>query len=295
MSEHRKSRKWCWTLAARNDAEADDWCLNAAPDHLPIPFPDGVEYCIYQVECSESNLIHLQGFSYYKNAVSFRRAKLDISKRAHVESARGTVEECVRYCSKWDTAVQGPFEYGKAPTQGRRTDWHDAREIVCSGGTDREVMDLHPNLAPNWRGIEKMREIYQEHPLRRDMTCVYLWGDTNVGKTHRARMNYPEAYFVRGKYVEGKLFDNYKGEEVLILDEWKHDEWPLTAMNAILDPFGYWITCRYANRWTCWKLVIITANYDPTDAYFGHACAATFLRRITVKLHVNDKFEELPF
>lgn len=296
MAVQQRSRKWCFTIHARDDAEADDWSINARDDHLPIS-PAGPVYWIYQVEvCPDTNRVHLQGFVYYENAVSLRRAKLDLGRDdAHLERCRGTVEENIVYCSKEDSAIQGPFEHGNRPTQGRRTDWHDARDLVVKGATDAEILDLHPNLAPQYRGVEKMREVYSTHPVRRDISVIYMWGATDVGKTHRARMTYPESYFVRGKYVEGKLFDNYRGEETLILDEWKSAEWPLTFMNALLDPFGFWVTCRFNNHYSMWTKVIITSNDDWQEAYFGDPHAATFLRRLTVKLHVLHKFEELPF
>lgn len=290
-----RSRKWCWTLFARNDAEADDWCLNATDAHLPVS-PVGPSYWVYQVEvCPETNRVHLQGFSYYENAVSLRRAKLDVAPTAHVERARGTVEENINYCSKSDSAIQGPFEHGQKPTQGRRTDWHDARQIVVSGGTDAEILDLHPNLAPNFRGVEKMREVYGAHPIRRDIRVFYLWGGTGVGKTHRARMSFPDAYMIRGKFVEGKLFDNYKGERELILDEWDWHEWPLTAMNTFLDPFGFWVTCRYQNRWAAWSTVIITSNDQPDACYYGQNHYATFQRRLTYKFEILGFDTQLPF
>lgn len=296
MSTVRRSRKWSWTLFARDDAQADDWCINAADDHLPLPFPASASYCIYQVEvCPETNRVHLQGFSYYENAVSLRRAKEELDPRAHLESSRGTVEENITYCSKEESAIQGPFETGRRPQQGRRTDWHDARELVSGGATDREVMDLHPNLAPNWRGIEKMREVYSDRPIYRAVRVTVLYGPTGVGKTHRARFQYPEAYIVRGKYAEGRMFDNYKGEQALIMDEWRHGEWPITVMNTILDPFGFWINCRYQNRWSCWTHVIITTNEDEMVWYYTDASRNTFIRRISHVYTVSDRDEIIVF
>lgn len=292
-----RSRKFCWTLHARNEAEGDAWGLSD-DTHPPIPPLVGPTYWIYQVEVATSGQVHLQGFSYYAKGVSLRRAKLDVSDRCHITVARGTVEDNVRYCSKESEGdalvLQGPFEGGVRPQQGKRTDWHDAREIVLAHGSDREILDAHPNLAPNWRGVDTLRAVYGEHPIRRDVVVHVLWGPPDTGKTFRARTSFPEAFLVRGKFTEGRTFDDYVGQRCLILDEFVAREWPLTLVNSLLDEFGSWIPCRYHNKYTDWQEVVICTNEDPSEMYYGDPHKPAFDRRLgAFVVRVNNKFEDL--
>lgn len=254
-------------------------------------------FLIYQVECAPTtNAIHLQGYVYFPDALTMSAVKAFFPDRVHLTKCNGSPEENINYCSKSESAVNGPFEFGRRPRQGSRQDWWDAKAICEQGGGDREILDLHPHLAAQWRGVDKLREVYDAPPpARRDVVCVVLWGATGVGKTYRARMRYPDSYIVRGRYIDGRSFDNYRKQSTLILDEWKDSEWPLTIMNTLCDEWGSWLNCRYNNKWTWWTRIIITTNYDPSEMYFGDPMRATILRRVQYSVCVTSRDEDLVF
>lgn len=66
----------------------------------------GCEF-IYQIESGQNNTTHLQGFLYFKNAVSFASVKKSL-ERAHIEVAKNK-EACINYCKKEETRISGPF------------------------------------------------------------------------------------------------------------------------------------------------------------------------------------------
>lgn len=284
-------RDWCFTLHADyagpggvSLGQADAWAL-ADDNHLPIAWPRAA-FTMYQVEVApETNAVHLQGFMHFGEKVTFDRAAMAFYedwavRRVHLERMCGTVGQNIEYCSKSDSAVAGPFEHGVRPVQGRRTDWHDAREIVLRHGTDREILDAHPNLAPNIRGVQALRDVYDVRAVRRDVHVFVLWGSAGVGKSYMARMQCPDAFVVHGRYMERLSFDGYVGQSTVIFDEWLCEEWPMTILNTCLDCWGAWLPSRYHNVWTSWTTVVICSNQDPVEWYYGNALRATVLRRI---------------
>lgn len=62
---------------------------------------------IYQIEAGANQTTHLQGFIYFRNAVSFSGVK-KILKRAHIEIAKNR-DACINYCQKADTRIEGPY------------------------------------------------------------------------------------------------------------------------------------------------------------------------------------------
>ena len=105
-----------------------------------------VVYYIFQLEkAPTTGRLHYQWYLRFASNVSLSRvAKIFNSvcggvSGVHCEIAKGTEEECVRYCSKEDTRVGGPWEFGERARAGKRNDLSRVREILESGGGMREV------------------------------------------------------------------------------------------------------------------------------------------------------------
>lgn len=221
---------------------------------------------------------------------------------AHLESMRGTVKQNVDYCGKAETKVAGPWKFGELPVnQGKRTDWEKVKQDALAGMTRAEIVMESPHLAPMAKGIDVLIEAAKSKPATSRTVKVWvLSGPTNTGKTHRAMTAFPDAYLIRGKYFEGKSFDQYNGELVLILDEWDPYEWPLTLMNGLMDKWKCPLQCRFFNKHALWTTVIICTNYGLDHCYPAVPALQrdTFRRRVThwvdvqsIELPVVD-FEE---
>lgn len=73
-----------------------------------------VKYCIYQIEqCPKTNKYHYQGYIEFvgKKTYTFIQ-KLSGLKTAHLEIRRGSQQDAVAYCSKSESQVGGPWEFG---------------------------------------------------------------------------------------------------------------------------------------------------------------------------------------
>jgi len=217
-----------------------------------------------------------------------------LSSAAHWERRRGTHEEARDYCKKAESRVNGPWELGheKVPQQGKRNDWALVAEKISQGCTRKQILLDQPHLAPCAKGVDALIEAHlPDPPLQRDIKVFYLYGPTGTGKTHRAYTTFPQAFKVKGKYFEGKSFDKYEAQKVLILDEWDPTEWSLTLMNSILDKWECCLQCRYFNKYAYWETVIICTNFKPTECYPAvyQLQRDSFLRRLTDVYEIKSR------
>lgn len=286
-----------------------DDLLEPEPDHVyfdPLLSSDNMDkfldanivYMIYQLEkCPTTGRLHLQMFIQFKNQV--RVATLQgVFPGCHAELCRASEKDNERYCSKCDTRLAGPWTYGTKTSQGKRTDWDHVKELASAGSSRRDIVLCHPKLAPCVKGIDVIiAAVKGDPPLERDIKVWILYGPPGVGKTHRARHRFPDAFVITGKYCDGKSFDSYADQDALILDEWKHWEWPITLMNGILDKWRLELTCRYFNKWARWTHVVIISNEDPAHFYASvdSLTREAFLRRINFTIVVNSKEEQIDF
>nr|WAE43267.1 MAG: replication associated protein [Cressdnaviricota sp.] len=291
-----KSRGWCFVLHPYDDVERDAWEQAIDP---PLMCPTEYDYMIYQVELGgETMCVHLQGFIYVKDGISFRSVKRTIGRDdIHLEKAKGSVTQNILYCTKtpdYDLeamTLAGPWEFGNRPAQGVGV-WSEVRELVRRHASDAMIIDARPNVAPAWRGVEQIRHTILEDPVERDVCTYFLWGTPGGGKTTRTRRNFPGAYWIIGKYVERSSFDHYHAQSTLVLDEWRDGEWGMTDMNKILDRWCYYIDCRYQNPCARWTTVIILSNMDPSETYYGNPYRMSFLRRIQ-NIFYTENFDDV--
>ena len=85
-------------------------------------YNDIFAYAIWQYEkASSTDNLHIQGYIELKRPLSLSNIQL-IYPTIHIEERKGTQQEAIKYCSKEETRVRGPFQEGSPKSQGRRTD-----------------------------------------------------------------------------------------------------------------------------------------------------------------------------
>ena len=285
-----QSKNWCFTLQASSEEDRVTWAAPGAPCPLGKWCEAGhFSYMVCQLEkAPETGQLHLQGYIQFTQNKRLSFVK-KLNDKAHWETRKASHEAARDYCKKADTRVNGPWELGEelVPKQGKRTDWAEVSTKISQGCTKKQILQDHPHLAPCARGIDALIDAHRKDPpLMRDMDIWYLYGPTNTGKTHRAMTTFPKAYVTKGKYFEGKTFDRYEGQEVLIMDEWSPYEWDLTLMNGLLDKWPCPLQCRYQNKDACWTKVIILSNFKPEECYPASNLLqrGTFDRRLAHKV-----------
>ena len=94
-------RSWCFTLFGLTK---ENWkeSISAVPVNVTCAF------LVCQLESTQAERLHVQGYVYFKNARSMAAVKKDFGGLLpHLEPAKGSVEDNVKYCTKLESRVEG--------------------------------------------------------------------------------------------------------------------------------------------------------------------------------------------
>ncbi len=106
----------------------------------------------------EEETPHYQGYAEF-DKVKRLAAMKKINVRAHWTKCNGNQESNVKYCTKPEGRLDGPWERGEKKTQGARSDLEAACETAMESGM-KAVMRDHPTAcAKYYKNLEKMAKI----------------------------------------------------------------------------------------------------------------------------------------
>lgn len=269
-----QSKRWIFTIN-----NPGDWrpAMSAA-----------ILYTVCQLERGAEGTEHLQGYVRFKTNKKLPSAKEALGNNtAHMETAKGTEEHNKTYCTKEETRIAGPWEFGTyqpdAGKQGHRTDIEALRKSCIQGATMRELALEHTDLLLRHpAGVALIRQAVRAPvPKERQMFVHILWGATGTGKTHRVRMHFGDEDLFVVRPGRGP-WDNYEGQAVVLFDEFDYNKWPIQDMLMLLDKWRVTLDCRYQNKEAAWVQVFILGNTDP-DGYYQlelPALLQAFRRRV---------------
>jgi hypothetical protein len=194
---------------------------------------------------------------------------------AHIEERRGTVQEAVDYVQKSRTSVPGTqFGYGVIDyknQQGSRTDLSLFHEQIEHGMSVQQILmaDSSGKAARYTQWLKELKTAYDEQTLgedRLDLKVTYLYGKTQVGKTYYARHKYPSQEVYRVTDYHGNPWDSYRGQRVLILDEFRSQlDW--SFLLDLLDVYPLELPARYSNHWAGFHEVYIISSWTLGQQY----------------------------
>lgn len=247
-SEHR-SRGWCFTSF---DKEPPKWNEKS------------MRYLIYGKEiCPESGREHWQSFVYYKNAKTMT-ASIKLLGKHHHEKMRGNTEQAIEYCKK----EKNYTEVGEEPEQGERKDLDEIKEEIINGKRVEEIMMEAPTMYHQYgRTLEKIEDVIMRKKYRTEMTeGIWLWGETGVGKSHKAFENYNEENCYQWTNDNG-WWDGYRQQETVIMNDFRGeisynmllqliDKWPMKVSRRGREPMPFLS-----------KKIIITSSKSPEQIY----------------------------
>lgn len=203
--QHRsRSAGYCFTI--NNPAE------DAQLHLLALEF----RYLVFGREVGESGTPHLQGYIHFANKRDFAAVK-KMYPGWHVEKRLGTVDQAVDYCKK-----DGDFtELGDKPLnpkeKGERSK-QTHRDIIAhaKAGDIAWIEHHHPKVY--LQQLPRLESLSEGTAAILDGVLEHEWwvGRTGTGKSRLAWELYPTHY----QKQLNKWWDGYKGEEVVVIEEW---------------------------------------------------------------------------
>lgn len=288
------------------DQQSRDWMLTIpAADHMK----DGITAffkrigtgAVFQHETGAvTGYEHFQCFLQMKSPMRFSTLKKHLTdagfRDAHIEPRHGSVEDCVKYCTKTDTRADDPVYIGEIDMkdkQGRRSDLIGFRKQLLNGMTLQQILlsDTEAKAAHCTKWLRELNEAYahQEHGNKlRDVKTHYLYGAPGVGKTRYIYDRYPfEDVYRVTDYAHP--FDEYDRHRILVLDDYD-SQLPWEQLLSYLDPYPVTLTARYHNHQACFDTVWIISNL-PLSAQYPDI---TGERRLALLRRITDCSRMLP-
>jgi len=230
----------------------------------------------------------------------------------HIEPTRGSKCDAENYIlkkgkfiEKQHTVVVPAVFRGEIKAQkGKRNDFTIIEELIENGKTPNEIMEMGLHFRQYEKHIKShfFAKRKKETPTFRQLTVFWHVGESRSGKSHTVldliEKHGEENVYLLTDYDNGG-FDNYMGERILFMDEFKGNIKFQLLLNY-LDGYKVQVHCRYTNAYALWTEVHITSIYAPEDVYNFMVDASQrtkdkidqLLRRITyITFHYTENNE----
>jgi len=236
-----------------------------------------IEWMIGQQEIGEEGYHHWQFFVKTKTKKSLNQMKAlhqTVSWRLSDSPAAET------YVLKDNSSVTGTrFEFGVKPfKRNSKMDW----EKVWLNCVEGKMEDIEPGIKiRHWNALQSIRNAHILPIERPTIEVDYYWGKTGTGKSHAANAKYPNAYW---KIASNKWWDNYKGEDTVIIDELSTECISIPKLLTWFDKYKCYVEVKGGTTGLRATKFIITSNLSPEEltANEKESHKAAFRRRIKV-------------
>ncbi len=248
MSIMSAARHYCFTLNNYSDVAIDK--LKSLD----------CRYLIYGKEVGESGTAHLQGYVSFSKKVRFNTAKKLLPAGCHLESAKGSAAQNTEYCSKSGDV----FTMGVLPAPGSRLDVKEFTELIRSGKTDNELIDINPGYSARYTrfiGFVRAAKLQAENKGKRPVKVTVLIG-RSVSCKEKAYADFPDLYSWMHMY--GNWFCNYTGQKTLFIQNYE-DNISKSLLLPLLEPFAHMLPQKGQQSWAAWDTVIISTQIHPRE------------------------------
>lgn len=299
MAKDSYSRKWQVTI---NNPTEKGYSHEKIKEVLK-EFKTLVYWCMAD-EVGENGTYHTHIYFACSSTVRFSTVK-KVFEGAHIEASKGTSQQNRDYVfkeGKWEkdkkketNLVNTQEEFGEMPIehQGQRNDLHNLYDMIKDGLSNYDILEIDPSYMLNVEKIERARQIVKEEKYKdtfRELDVRYIYGNTGVGKTRGIMEMYGYQNVFRITDYQHP-FDNYKGQDVVIFEEFR-SSLKIQDMLNYLDGYPLELPCRYANKIACFTKVYMITNiplenqYEEVQKQYKQTWEA-FLRRINKVIYMT--------
>lgn len=231
----------------------------------------------YQLErCPTTSREHVQGYTEYNKPRRLSSLRQEYPPSTHIEPARGNRSQCVEYCSKQESRVEGPWcdeilQQEKMANQGARTDLCRVAERILSGDVSKSDLAMeHPRMLLQYpRGVQELysiRSLRSKTITRPDLRVEVIYGPAGCGKTRFATRELGTTFILDGSNSDTLWFDGYENEPRLLLDDFygwiRHG-----TLLRLLDIYPFRCPIKGGHVYANWTQVYITSNRHPSTWY----------------------------
>ena len=230
-------------------------------------------YCFEFEVGAKENTLHFHLYFVCENAVGFARVK-KLFPYAHIEACKGTsqdnrdyIRKEGRHADKSITSLPDTFEeHGEMPVETQtknETVSADVLNMILNGCSNAEIIEAHPSYLSKITHLDSCRnELLNERFKKewRDVYVEYIYGKTGTGKTRSVMDKYGYENVCKiTNYPKERPFSNYKGQDVLCLDEF-YGGIPLNDLLQYIDGYPCDLPSRYNDKTACYTKVVIISN-----------------------------------
>jgi len=290
------SRNWCFTInnPASEEDKVQDWELKSS-----------ARFCIWQMEKGEDGTPHVQGYLCVSPSKPLAFMKRNYNSRAHWEKRYApTHKQAIDYCSKEETRIAGPWEWGERPLETGVNKGAAGPEALMeckahldNGGNFEELYDSHFKcMSRNSKFLKEYNLTLKTKQRNWQTTVKVYWGDTGTGKSRRALYEAGEnAYWMKKPArQQGVFFDNYDGHENVVIDEF-YGWIPWDVLLRMIDRYPMLVDTKGGMVNFCPKVIWITSNKNPYQWYGNIQDDSPLRRRLSAPIgeivYMNEQWE----
>lgn len=280
-----RARAWCFTIN------------NIADDFTPEGLHHALEavkcrYLVFQKELSPTTKKeHIQGYVSFSGVVRFNAIQ-KVLPGAHLEVAKGSALQNKAYCTKEDSRLFGPWEFGDAPQPGKRKDIDVVREMVRAGKKMREIAEV----VSSYQGLKFASEYikYQPVPDREPPLVYWLHGSTGSGKTRWAyeRAKDCGVELCRIDSTEKSVFfDPYVDQCYVLFDDYRPQRMPFSQLLSVTDRYPMRVRVLYGTVLWVPEIIVFTCPYSIEEC-FKYRCEEDLTqlkRRVSFEMLFGDR------
>jgi len=220
---------------------------------------------VFQLEQGAKGTPHIQGYCYWSAAKSFNTVK-GYFPWANLENARGSPAQNQAYCTKLEGRLEGPWEFGEAPLQGKRSDLDEVKAMLDAGATLKEVSQEHFSCFIRYHRSFREYKLLNTTPRDWPMDIEVLVGPSGIGKSREMLERFPRAYWKSKNSGQQQFWDGYLGEETIIIDDY-YGWFSYDYLLRLCDRYPFSLDTKHGTVQCSAKKICFTSNKHPREWY----------------------------